>query len=274
MSRLANCVLAASLVLTSIGIARSQTASPGDRAKNAQQEIHQLIACTAYWEIQSQCLSLENLQRKEQARRLFDQLLSSASTFTEWLGDRAQMPHDVQQQLRGQTKDRLFSSIGGKCANAFNLVPAYRDKCAALIIGITAQIKDDFERKKKDALSDAQSVKDVEMDCTGTLEENLADNVPISKERKATAHVNIISGGIVMATIKPDGIPGGMVTGQIIGVKPNYLRYDVLQSTFTIGRSEPKLVGVDRVNAEVAIFLRGEKDYTFWFKCKVRKPQF
>ncbi len=274
MSKLRKFVLVSALVLSGLGAARSQTPIPLTDPKDAQREIRELTTCTAYWEIERQCFPMGGLpqQGKEQMQRLFDKLIESGHTFTGWLGDRAQMPENLQQQLAKEAKGRLLSSLGGKCENALDLVAGYRDKCAALITGVTAQIKDETERKQKQALAGAQSVKDVEMDCTGTVE-NSDENVPIGKEPKATAYVHVFA-GMVMATIKSENMPGGMVTGKIIGVKPNYLRYEVIQSTFTIDGSKPTLVGVDRVNAEVSIFLQGEKHFTFWFKCKIREPKF
>ena len=171
MSRLTNCVVVASLVLTSISVARGQAAPPLNDPKFAQEQFREFIPCAAYWKIISQCLSIITQGRLEQKdQEKFDHLSSAGSTFSGWLGDKAKLSEDVQRSLEGQTKDRMFSSIGGKCDNAMTLVPTYRDKCAALLETTDAWIKEDLERQKKDDLSDADTVKDVEMDCTGTLE--------------------------------------------------------------------------------------------------------
>jgi hypothetical protein len=271
MLRLTSRIFVASLILASTNTARSQSTND---SRIAQEQFREHIVCAAYWKIQTQCLpSFVPPHQKESAQQMFEKLVSTANTITEWLGDKAQLSPDAQQRIEQQTKDRVFGSIGGKCESAPNLIPVYRDKCAALFTANGDKLKAEYEAKKKDDLSDAQSVKDTEMDCTGTLQ-NHEEEIPPGKEHKANAYVHVMGGGVLMLTIKPQGMPEGMLTGQIIGAKPNYLRYNVTLNTFKIGRSEPKFVGVDRVNAEVAVMLQGEKSYTFWFKCKVRKPQF
>jgi hypothetical protein len=230
-----------------------------------------LFPAPRFWETERQCLpSMFNLKSSDQEKltHMLDQLIESGHTFSEWLGDNAGVSKQTQKQLLEQSKSRFSNSA---CGNVLSLINMYRDKCAKLIKDVTAQFKSEQENEHKQALKASKSV-NAEMDCTGSLEIE-DENVPIFKEPTLTAQVNILS-SIVMIRVKSKDGHDGIISGEVIGVMPNFLRYKVISSTIAIAGNKPNLVGIDRTSADVSIFYLGEKSWTMWLRCKVRQPQF